>query len=692
MTPTEVRRKRNVAVLGWDVADRLFPSIDPLERRIKIRGVPFRVVGVSQPQGSMFGISQDEFAIIPLGAFQRLFGSRSSLGLRVRPRDPEDVDAAISETTLALRIERRLKATEQDNFGILTSDTALGLYNQATTGIYAVLVGVVGLALVVAGIVIMNIMLMAVSERTKEIGLRKALGARRQDILHQMLAESVALSLLGGIAGTGLGACAALLLDRFAPGARFRAALVSHARPHADRRGGAVLRAVPGRPRGRARSDRGARPGRLMRGSLLREIVAMAATTVRTQKMRSALTILGVVIGITSIVGMTSLIRGFDESLRESIQELGPDTISLMQFGLSSFMAGADFNELLKRPTLTPGDARAIERQAESISRVVLTLGEAGGPGGPSRSRVNYRGERTAPTTIIGTTHDYPDVFHVDIEQGRFFTEGEVSHRRRTVVLGKGPNDALFPNIDPIGKTVRIANQPYTVVGVMGPRPGAGGFNADQDNFVVIPHTAYQKQFGLRIARMRRGRFLALTITAVPREGVARDDALRDVERVMRIRHGLRLDEPNDFDMLTQDAALRLWDRVSGATFLALVAISSIALLVGGIGVMAIMTISVTERTREIGTRKAIGARRREILWQFLLEASFLTGIGGVLGIILGSAIGLGVHYATGFPVSLPWWSFALGIGFSSLVGIVFGLFPAVRASSLDPIEALRYE
>ena len=217
LTPTEVRRKRNVAILGWDTADRLFPAIDPLDRRIKIRGVPFRVVGVSRPQGSMFGISQDEFAIIPLGAFQRLFGSRSSLQLRVRPQDSDRVDAAISDTTVALRIERRLKATEDDNFGVLTSDTALGLYNQATAGIYAVLVGVVGLALLVAGIVIMNIMLMAVSERTKEIGLRKALGARRQDILSQMLAESVALSLMGGIAGTALGAGAAMLLDRFAP-------------------------------------------------------------------------------------------------------------------------------------------------------------------------------------------------------------------------------------------------------------------------------------------------------------------------------------------------------------------------------------------------------------------------------------------------------------------------------------------
>lgn len=426
-----------------------------------------------------------------------------------------------------------------------------------------------------------------------------------------------------------------------------------------------------------------------MRGSLLREIVVLAATTIHTQKMRSALTILGIVIGITAIVGMTSLIRGFDESLRDSIRELGPDTVFVAQYSSASMMSGADFNELLKRPTLTPADARAIERQAGSIAQVNVTIGE--GPGS-TRSRLHYRGERTKLLTILGTTHNYPDVFHVTLEQGRFFTEGEVSHRRRVAVLGQTPFQALFPAVDPIGKTVRIGNQPYTVIGVIGPRPGLGGLDAGQDDVALIPHSAYQKQFGVRLSQSRRGRMQFLLIGAVPREGVAREDAVRDVTEVMRIRHGLRLDEPNDFDIMTQDTALRLWEQISGATFLALVAISSIALLVGGIGVMAIMTISVKERTREIGTRKAIGARRREILWQFLLEAVFLTAIGGVLGILFGSGIGVGVHYATGFPVSLPWWSFAIGIGFSATVGIVFGIVPAVRASGLDPIEALRYE
>ena len=217
MTPSEVQRRRNVAVLGAETAERLFETLDPIDREIRIQGVPFRVVGVSRPIGSTFGVSQDEFAIIPLGAFQRLFGTRSSLGIRVQPANPNRIDTAIGEATVALRIERRLRPDEEDNFGIFTSDTALGLFQQATTGIFSVLVGVVGLAMVVAGIVIMNIMLMAVSERTKEIGLRKALGARRRDIMLQMLSESVVLALAGGVAGTALGAVAAIGIDRFAP-------------------------------------------------------------------------------------------------------------------------------------------------------------------------------------------------------------------------------------------------------------------------------------------------------------------------------------------------------------------------------------------------------------------------------------------------------------------------------------------
>jgi putative ABC transport system permease protein len=208
----------------------------------------------------------------------------------------------------------------------------------------------------------------------------------------------------------------------------------------------------------------------------------------------------------------------------------------------------------------------------------------------------------------------------------------------------------------------------------------------------VIPHTAYQKQYGIRANLLARGESRSIQIAVVPRDGVPRAQAMSEIEEVLRIRHRLQLHEPNDFDLTTQDAILAFWDRITQATFLTLVVLSSIALMVGGIGVMSIMTMSVTERTREIGVRKALGARRVEVLWQFLLEAVFLTSMGGLLGIACGTAIGLGVHLLTGFPISLPWWSFAIGIGFSAGVGIFFGMVPAVRASRLDPIEALRYE
>ncbi len=426
-----------------------------------------------------------------------------------------------------------------------------------------------------------------------------------------------------------------------------------------------------------------------LRGGLFKEIVSMAVATLVEQKVRSGLTILGVVIGITSIVGITSLIRGLDESLRESISALGSDTIFLTKFSAVSMGSGRELTELIRRPNLTPDDAEALEEQTESLASVNIVLGQGGNP---TRERVYYGAEQTKQLNVFGSTANYAEVFNNEVVDGRFFTASETRRRAAVVVLGHTPAQALFPNIDPLGKRVRVGNARYTVIGVLGETPSPGGFNMGQDDFVVMPHTAYQKQFGIRARRMFGGEMRAVMIAAVPHEGVNRDVAIADIERVMRIRHRLRLDEANDFDLLTQDAILGLWDQISGATFLSLVVVSSIALLVGGIGVMAIMTISVTERTREIGTRRAIGAKRKEILWQFLLEAGFLTAVGGVIGIVLGSGLGVVVHFATGFPISLPWWSFALGLGFSAGVGIAFGLFPAIKASNLDPIEALRYE
>jgi putative ABC transport system permease protein len=422
-----------------------------------------------------------------------------------------------------------------------------------------------------------------------------------------------------------------------------------------------------------------------LRAGLLVEIVSLAYDTLRANKLRSALTILGVVIGVTSIVAMTALIRGFGDQMHSLIRQMGSDTVYVQKLGFSSWASGRSFLEVLKRPNLTEEDAKAIREGAPSVAMVSMQLG--GGPGSRNE-RLSYRDQSTKAMVVIGTSANFAETNYIALENGRFFTDYEVTRRRDVTVLGYAPASTLFPNTDPIGKRIRIGSREFTVVGTMGKRPSPLFGNPDE--FAVIPINTYEKLYDPPRIRGLILRFLSIGV--VPRPGVSREQVIREVEQVMRSRHRLKLDEENDFDIVTSDAIMKIVDQLTRAVVLALVVISSIALMVGGIGVMAIITISVTERTREIGIRKAIGARRGEILVQFLLEAAFLTCVGGVLGILLGSGIGLTINQFAGFPVSLPLWSFVLGFGFSAAVGIFFGLFPAVKASRLDPIEALRYE
>ena len=222
-----------------------------------------------------------------------------------------------------------------------------------------------------------------------------------------------------------------------------------------------------------------------LRGGLFGEIVSMALVTLREHKLRSGLTVLGIAIGIMSIVGMTSLIRGLDKSLRESILAMGSDTIMVAKFGGFSMGSGQELTELLRRPNLTPDDAEAIASQAPSLASVNIVLGQAI----PTMERVSYRSESSKLISVLGSTANYPDVFHVDVVEGRFFTPGETRRQASVVILGQTVVQALFPHVDPIGKRVRLGDTRYTVIGVLGPTPSPGGFNMGQDDMVVIPHT-----------------------------------------------------------------------------------------------------------------------------------------------------------------------------------------------------------
>jgi len=426
----------------------------------------------------------------------------------------------------------------------------------------------------------------------------------------------------------------------------------------------------------------------MLRLALYVDTVAMALGTLRANKMRSALTVLGIVVGITSIVGMTSLIRGFDESVKDSIRQMGPKTVYLVKSGPMFGGNRQQFLEIMKRPNITEADAKAL-KEAESLQYVDIVFG--GGQPGSASERAFYKNLKTKNMPIVGTTARYPEVNALTVAAGRYFSEVEVEHRRNVVVLGDTPAQALFPAVNPIGKRTRIGPAYFTVLGVMAKRLSPGGLG-DPDNFALIPTTTYAKTFSLSRFRWGKNTWAPVMIACVPREEFTREQATREIEEIMRARHTLKVDQPNDFDFMTQDSVMSLVNQITQYIYLGLVVLSSIALMVGGIGVMSIMMISVTERTREIGVRKALGARRREILWQFLLEAGTLTSVGGILGIGLGSAVGLLVHYLAHFPISLPLSSFAIGFGFSAAVGMFFGMYPAYKASRLDPIEALRYE
>jgi putative ABC transport system permease protein len=408
----------------------------------------------------------------------------------------------------------------------------------------------------------------------------------------------------------------------------------------------------------------------------IREALWLAMGTFRAHKLRSFLTVLGVLIGVFTILTVVSVITGLNNSMTRQIESLGSNAIYVSKYKPGIVMGHRPASER-RRKGITFEDSEAI---MEACPAVIASAPQNFyfSPGG---NIAKFKDREIRNPTFFGTLPDYEIVKNSYVSKGRFFDEGDNRSRAMVAVIGNDVSEKLFPGEDPIGKIIQVNSDKFAVIGTMGKREAMAG--SDENRFVAIPYGTFSK-----IHPEEKELWLALKAASPEVMPIAIDQ----ITEVMRRRHGLKYDDADDFAVFTQENLLEIWAKVTQAIWLVMIVISSIGLLVGGVGVMNIMLVSVTERTKEIGIRMAVGARRRNILWQFLIEAMTLSGLGGLLGIILGLAAGQIIGATTPLPadISLPW--IILGFGFSVGVALVFGIYPAARASRLDPIECLRYE
>jgi putative ABC transport system permease protein len=414
-----------------------------------------------------------------------------------------------------------------------------------------------------------------------------------------------------------------------------------------------------------------------LRLQIFREVFRMAIDSLRSHKLRSFLTILGIVIGVMTVIGMVSIIQGLNKSFLAELQSVGSDMIHVQKY--EAVQMGQRSEEERLRKDLTFDDAKAIEKDAPLVRAVAVNIYVS-----PfETAEVKYGNAKSDTAMVFGMNEKWPATMSLYLPRlGRFITAAEVERSARVCVLGSELADVLFPMTNPVGKEIRVGPEAFTVVGVLAKRGQM--FGQSRDNFVGLPITTLLKYFRYEKDGME--------IIAVPRRSEDLPEAIDQIRNVLRQRHKIPFGKPDDFAVMTQDSMVDLYNQLTGAAYLVMIVISSIGLLVGGIGVMNIMLVSVKERTREIGIRKAIGARSGDILKQFLIEAMFLTGAGGLIGVLIGFGIALIVKSATPLPASVSWWSVVLGLGVSAAVGLFFGIFPAQKAARMDPIVSLRYE
>ncbi|HEY3738939.1 MAG TPA: ABC transporter permease [Bryobacteraceae bacterium] len=408
--------------------------------------------------------------------------------------------------------------------------------------------------------------------------------------------------------------------------------------------------------------------------------VGLAIDTIREHKLRAFLTVLGVIIGTGTIIGVGSILTGFDGAVTGVLRSFGTNTLIVFKFKIGPRTGRLNPEERMRKP-LTYENAVAIEERCPSVERVSAYMFPPQN-NGPRIDKARYKGNDSMNVNLGGTDPSYALGGQAEMDRGRFFTETENTHHMPVVVIGADMYKALFSNNeDPIGKWIEVNGHQFEVIGQM-KRP-SNSFPGQQDNRVMLPYFTMRKMFPAAKDNM-------LVVVAKPGRMAAAED---EVRAVLRMERRVPLSKPDNFAISTSEQMVEDFRKITALTAIVMVVLSSIGLLVGGIGVMNIMLVSVTERTREIGTRKAIGAKRSDIVIQFLTEAVVLTGLGGLIGMTLGWLISVIAQLVfPSLPTSVPMWAAALGVLVSVGIGLFFGIWPANKAARLDPVVALRYE
>lgn len=402
------------------------------------------------------------------------------------------------------------------------------------------------------------------------------------------------------------------------------------------------------------------------------EGVIIAIQSIWANKLRTILTLIGIIIGVTTLIAVVSVINGMNNYVTTKINSMGSNTFIIDKEGLIT--SEEEWIKTRKRKNITVEDMRAVERYCDLCENV-------GGTPEPSPTKVKYGADYLEDIWVVGATYNYLEISDVDLDYGRPMNESDDLHRSAVCLVGPDIISNLIKSGSALGEDIKVGKYYFRIIGVGKSRGSFLGMN--QDNWVVVPLTTYQKYFGKR---------RSISIYAKAKDIKLMEEAQDQVRSILRARRKLQYNQKDDFGIMTAATFLNLYNDITATLWIVLVFISSIALIVGGIVIMNIMLVSVTERTREVGIRKAIGARRRDILWQFLVEAATLSAIGGGIGVLIGIIFAVILDHVSPLPATVELWAVITGLAVASGVGIIFGLFPAVKAARLDPIESLRYE